>query len=282
MPVIIGNLSPAVQQLTRAIRTARRARGLPNRTLSAQLGYSHAQVSHWETGRQVPTLAQVIALVDAMDISGDERQSILGYAREAIAPNPLAKLPGIPPVLADGIAYERLACAIEEWAPAIVPDLVQTSDYTRALATSQSCDPVDVEIRSLIQAGRREILTRTNTPVEFTAVIGHAALRESIAPAHVMAEQVDFLIDQTARPNITIRVMPVSAGWHVGLTGPFSLYRLPDGQECARHEHLGSACVVTGRADDYRRGLAVMLGTALSAEESIRCLAEIAQQWRDD
>ena len=281
MPSVIGNLSPAAQQLKGALRRAREARGLASRTLAYELGYSHAVVSNWETGRRIPTFDQVIALVDAMSITGEERQSILAYAREATGPNPLARLSGVPPVLADTIAYERLACAIDEWAPAIVPDLLQTSDYTRSVATCQGCDPADVEVRSLIQAGRREILTRTNAPVEFTAVIGHSALREPIAPPQVMAEQLDFLLAQNSRPNIKIRIMPASAGWHFGLAGPFSLYRLSDGQECARHEHMSSACVETGRADQYRRGLALMLGEALSVGKSIRCLSDVAQEWRE-
>jgi hypothetical protein len=155
--------------------------------------------------------------------------------------------------------YERTVCAIQEWAPVIVPDLIQTPAYTVAVAASQGCDPVDVDTRSLIQAGRQRILTRTVDPVEFTAVIGESALREPIASAQVMAEQLDFLVAQAACPNVTIRVMPASAGWHLGLTGPFRLYRLPDGQEFARHDHFSSACVVTGRTDEYRTAVTEMM-----------------------
>lgn len=280
MPLIIGNLSAAAQQLIRALRAAREARGITSRNLSEQLGYSHAWLSHRETGRQVASVAEVVLLVDAMGIGGEERETILTYAREANAPNPLALVPGIPPALVDAIACERAVCAIQEWAPVIVPDLVQTPAYAAALATSQGCDPVEMDTRSLIQVGRQRILTRVIEPVEFTAVIGESALREPIAPAQVMAEQLDFLISQTACPNVTIRIMPASAGWHLGLTGPFRLYRLPGGQEFARHDHFNSACVVTGRTDEYRSAVADMIEKSLSVGKSIRSLKDIAQEWR--
>jgi transcriptional regulator with XRE-family HTH domain len=281
MPVIVGNLTAAAQQLIRALRAAREARGMTSRALSEQLGYSHAWLSHRETGRQIATVAEVVVLVDAMGVGGEERESILTYAREANAPNPLALVPGIPPALVDTIADERAVCAIQEWAPVIVPDLVQTPAYTAALATSQGCDPIDADTRSLIQSGRQRILTRAIDPVGFTAVIGESALREPIASAQVMAEQLDFLLAQTVCPNVTIRVMPASAGWHRGLTGPFRLYHLPDGQEFARHDHFGSACVVTGRTDEYRTAVAEMIPKALSVGKSIRRLTDIAQEWRD-
>lgn len=281
MPVINGTLNLAAQQLIRALRGAREARRIPSRTLSAQLGFSHARVSHWETGRQVPTVADVVALLDAMDIQGAERDIILTYAREANTPNPLARIPGIPAALADAIAYERTVSSIQEWAPVIVPELLQTSTYTRALATRQGCDRLDVDTRSLIQSGRQQVLARASDPVELTAVIGQAALCEpGIASPQVMAEQLDFLIAQAARPNVTVRVMSPSVGWHRGLTGPFRLYRLPDGQEFARHDHLGSACVVIDRTGDYRSAVAEMISKALSAEKSVRRLTEIAQAWR--
>lgn len=279
MPETISNLSPAVQILRYALRTARESRRVTSRSVSERVGLSHAMVSNWETGRRIPTMAQAAMFVDALGINGEERDTILAYARDANAPNRLSRIPGIPPWLADVIAYERMAWTIEEWAPAIVPDLVQTPDYTRALATSRRYGPVDMETHGLIQAGRREILTRTVDPVEYTAVIGQSALREPIAAPRVMADQLEFLITQTNRPNITIRVMPVSPGWHVGLTGPFSMYCLPDGQECARHDHLVSACVVTARADEYRTGLDLMLSKALSVRESIQWLAEMSKEW---
>ena len=282
MPLIIGNLSLAAQQLNNALRAAREARGITSRTLSEQLGHSHAWLSHRETGRQVATVAEVVAVLDAMDVSGEERHVILAHAREANAPNPLALLPGIPPAVVDAIAYERTVSSIQEWAPAIVPDLIQTPAYTAALATSQGCDPLDVDTRSLIQVGRQRILSRTIDQVEFTAVIGESALREPIASARVMAEQLDFLLAQTACPNVTIRVMPASAGWHLGLTGPFRLYRLPDGHEFARHDHVNSACVVTDRIEDYRAAVAEMIDKSLSVGKSIRRLTDIAQEWRED
>lgn len=279
MPVVVGTVMPAVRVLLNALREVRERSGMTSRDLSLHLGFSHSVVSHWETGRSIPTPEDIAGALTVLGVVGAERATILGLARAAAAPIGAELMPGLPPQLADTIEYERSAVAIDDWAPAIVPGLVQVSAYTRALYTAQGCDAHEVEARVLVQSGRRDILTRHTAPVEYVALISEAALREPIGSPQVMAEQLYDLLALAALPYVTIQVMPLSCGWHLGLLGQFGLYHFPNSPDVVRHEHVGSACFLDDRDTECAAAVDAMMRQACSIPKSLRTIRDIAQAW---
>jgi transcriptional regulator with XRE-family HTH domain len=268
-----------VRALLDALRQARTREGVTSRDLSLRLGYSHGVVSHWETGRRVPTPEDVATLLGALGIIGPERDRILTLARDAAEPNWLTVgMPGLPAQLADVLDHERAADAIDEWAPATVPGLLQTTEYTRALYAAHGRLPAEVAVRGVIQGGRREVLTRTHRPVEFTALVSEVVLRELVGTPQVMAEQLHDLLALSARPTVTIRVMPLGAG-ALGLLGQFVRYHLPAVDDVVRQEHLNTVSVVTERVKDYSAAWDVMLARAVNVQGSLQCITEIATDW---
>ena len=272
--------TPRARALASTIRRVREQAGLSGRDLCLRLGISHGTISHWETGRRVPSPEDVAALLGATGVTGDEKRRILELARNAADPNWLTfGMPGIPQQLAGVIESERTANALLQWAPLLVPGLLQTSDYARAIITAGELADHEVEHRVMLRLGRREIITRRE-PVEFDALIGEAALRDVIGDNQLMAEQLRFLVELAARPNVTIQVMPSQRGWHPGLSGPFVRYEFPDTTPVMHFEHFSSGAFVFDDYDvqTYRTAIETMREIAMSPQASAEHIANLAEE----
>jgi len=133
MPGIAG--TPRARALAAALREARRSSGFGLRELARKLSISHTQISHWERGERVPNVENVAMMLGALRVSKGDRNNILELARKTGEPNWLtAGASGISAQLAGAIECERAAHTITEWAPMIIPGLLQTPDYARAIA----------------------------------------------------------------------------------------------------------------------------------------------------
>lgn len=277
-------LTPRARALAGELRASRKNAELTGRELGRKLGLSHSVVSHWETGRRIPTQVEVASVLTATGVVGAEKDRVLDLARHAAEPNWLtAGSTGIPHQMAGAIECERSARAITEWAATGLPGLLQTPEYTRSIMLASGLRAPEVDDRVMLRFGRREILTRRD-PVEFEALIGEAALRDAIGDAVVMRAQLCFLLEMAARPNVRIRVMPSRSGWHPGHSGPFILYDFPHYRPVLYFEHYSSGAFVPDDYDvgKYRTAIDTMRGVAMSPEDSAAFIAGIVEEHRDD
>ena len=107
----------------------------------------------------------------------------------------------------------------------LVPGLLQTPGYARAVLATRPNTAED-EIDNLVAArlARQAILTREDPPPPLLwALIDEGVLYRPVAPAEVMHDQLMYLVEMSRRPNITIQVLPYSAGGHTGLLGAFTI-----------------------------------------------------------
>ncbi|MPZ85373.1 MAG: helix-turn-helix domain-containing protein [Actinophytocola sp.] len=281
MPVATDAVTPRARALAAAIREIRERSGVSGRKLSAQLGLSHGTLSHWETGRRIPSVEDVAAFLAVLGVVGEEKEHVLDLARHAAEPNWLTVgMPGIPQQLAGVWECERAASAIAAWTPMIIPGLLQTPEYARATAVAGGLPEGEVESRVMVRNGRREVITRRNDPVMFEALICEVALREVIGGTEVLAEQLRWLGDMAKRKNVTVRVVPLGVGWHPGFAGPFVLYDFPDAPPVVHFEHYSSGAFVPD-ADDvqaYRGAVDRLREIAMSPAASTRHIAEVAKE----
>ncbi len=237
-------------------------------------------MSHWETGRRIPTPEDVASFLAVAGVTGQERQRLLDLARNASEPNWLTVgMPGIPQQLAGAVECERSASAIVEWAPMAVPGLLQTSDYSRAVSAAGGLTTHETERRATVRAGRREIITRRD-PVRFTALIGRHSLSDKIGTPEVMRDQLRFLLELAARDNVTIQVVPPDVGWHPGLAGPFVLYDFPDSPAVVHFEHYSSGAFVPDDDDvlAYRQAVTRILELAMSPAVTVDLIEKSASE----
>jgi transcriptional regulator with XRE-family HTH domain len=121
------------------------------------------------------------------------------------------------------INHEKEATAIRQFEYTLMPGLLQTGVYFRALLTESGRVPEEeIGGRVASRLGRKNIFSKPNPP-EFTFFIHEFALRLPVGGASVMAEQLHELLQMSVRPNINIRVVPTSLGGHAGTAGSFTL-----------------------------------------------------------
>jgi hypothetical protein len=168
----------------------------------------------------------------------------------------------------------------------LVPGLLQTADYARALFRAwQPLSSADDELDGLVAArlARQEILDQ-NRPPQLWIVLDEAVLHRLIGSRKIMYDQLLHLADESCRPNITVQVVPADVGAHAGLLGAFivaefasypsSLYRemAVEGQSIETPAIVSSAAL----AFDQLRAEALPRG---ASRDLIGKVAE--QRWTD-
>ncbi|HVV23284.1 MAG TPA: helix-turn-helix transcriptional regulator [Pseudonocardiaceae bacterium] len=276
MPVTNNAMTPRAKALAAALRQARDNTGVAGREIARRLGVSHAAVSHWETGKRVPRLEDVASLLAVLGVTGDDRERILELARHAADPDWLTVgIPGVVQQLAGVMECERTAKFIAEWSPWVIPGLLQSSDYARAIIGAGGVSPADVEARLIVRLGRRDVLSRRDLD-ELVVLIGEPAIRQEIGGPAVMAEQLRYLL-RLAGSGITMQVVPIGKGWHPGLAGPFIFYRFADSPSIVHIEHHRSSAFVFDDNDvaGYADAVATVRGAALNPTESAVLINEV-------
>jgi transcriptional regulator with XRE-family HTH domain len=126
-----------------------------------------------------------------------------------------------PAWFADWPEKEAAASALRTFEPLIVPGLLQTEDYARAIFRTR-LNLTDEEIEEMVSARmrRQEVLTREDAPMLWV-VLDEGVLRREVGGRHVMCEQVNRLAEAAKRPRVVIQVVPLGVGAYLGLLGAF-------------------------------------------------------------
>jgi hypothetical protein len=127
------------------------------------------------------------------------------------------------------VSLEDDAAQILEWSPQLVPGLLQTEAYARAvIRASLPGDEAAVQRRVMARMTRATLLGRSDPPApHLSAVIDESALRRPIGGEETMRGQLRALLGACRRPNVTVQVLPREAGAHPGLSGGFIVLRFP-------------------------------------------------------
>jgi hypothetical protein len=179
---------------------------------------------------------------------------------------------------------EQAATAIRQFELALVPGLLQTSDYARALvAANGSATPIE-EAENFIAARmiRQQILVRER-PVELHVILGEAVLRCPVGGPRVWRGQLERLLETRDQPNVSIQVVPFSAGAYPGLEGAFTLLTLPEFAADLGYVEGQMGAVYLESQDDVRRctmRFGVLSSTALSSAASVDLIAATLAEYR--
>jgi transcriptional regulator with XRE-family HTH domain len=197
------------------LRRARTAAGLSQDQLGQRLGYSGAQVGKVETGERAP--AQDFA--EACDRAFPDAGGLFGRLYQ------LARRwdGGYPSWFAEWIDSERRATSICWWEPLLIPGLLQTAEYARAILTADP-EATEEQLDGLVAARleRQKIFDRPAPPTLW-AVLDEAVLHRLIGSRKIMYDQLLHLADISCRSNITVQIVPAEIGAHAGLLGGFAI-----------------------------------------------------------
>jgi hypothetical protein len=190
----------------------------------------------------------------------------------------------ISPAYAELISLEADAKSLSTYQTLLIPGLLQTSAYARAVMSGINRASTADEVDALVQVriARQSVLTRP-TPLKLWAIIHEAALRIDIDP-RVMRAQLQHLLEQAERPNVSIQIMPVVKGPHPGMSGPFTVLGFPESADLdvVLVEHLASALYVESAADvsEYGTAFEHLRAEALPPDESADLTADILEKLR--
>ncbi|MEO3807655.1 helix-turn-helix transcriptional regulator [Sphaerisporangium sp. B11E5] len=217
------------QWLGRELRALREAAGLRLPEAAEYIQRDGATVSRLETGLYPARTPDVQALLDLYGVTDHQRRAGLmrlaaevwqtgwwdGYSGD------LAKM------MIDYAWVESRACVIRSFDALVVPGLLQTPAYMRAVIQKSDFDNALTSSGTQFRLERQRILT-TEDPSTIKAVLDESVLRRVVGGPATLKEQLTHLIDMAQWPNIEIRVLPFSTGAHACLDGSFIIFEMPE------------------------------------------------------
>jgi transcriptional regulator with XRE-family HTH domain len=265
-------------QLGAELREARKKADKTIVQVAEALGYHHSTISRWERGETMPTVADIGAVLVVLGITGDDRDQLVELARHDGVPDWVA--PGIGKQLALLIEYERIAHRVAEINPLLIPGLLQTSAYARALMIAEGATSGQAEQWTKIRMDRQSVLTRKQRPMHYLAIIGEQALRYPPCEDAILVDQLDHLITMGARPNVTVEVLPFGRRCAPALEGRFILLEFNDNSAVVHLESQWSTTTLTNEraVRDYQRTVAAIRGRVLGEQDSAALIRKIQKE----
>jgi Domain of unknown function (DUF5753) len=167
--------------------------------------------------------------------------------------------------------------SIRQWEPVVVPGLLQTEEYARALITAwQPGDGADLVEQQVAARMNRQGLFQRESPPLLWAVIGETVLTCPVGGPQVLRGQLARLLEAARLPKVIIQVVPLAAGAHPGLEGPLEIIARADTADSCYLEVQGIGQIIDRSEDVARYSLIfdMLRAIALSPEASRELIAE--------
>lgn len=277
----MANSSPTVRRkrLGRTLRQHRADRKASD--VAAAMGWSEAKFSRIETGHQQVKHTEVRRLLDHYDVTGEGRAALMALARDA---QQIGWWHEYSDVLPEGFSafldLEHEASSISNYEEILIPGLLQTEDYARALLrTGQVTDnDDDVERRLEARTGRQDILRREHPP-QMRFVVSEAAIRQQVGGPAVLRAQLARLLELGEMLTVTLQVVPFTTNGHAATTS-FVIFEFTDDPTVVYLDLIRSSLYVEKPAaiSGYVDALADDRGEALSPKASDGLIAQIMKE----
>jgi len=282
--------SPLVQRrrLRAELRKARQATDPPltQEQVAHEMDWSLSKVIRIESASSGISANDLKALLQLYGVE-DARQvdSLLALARAArerswwsayrdVAPSSLLQL----------IEYESAASVVRQFETTFIPGILQTEDYARAVIQDYYDErPGSDKLHALVELRiRREDLFDADNRPSFQFMLDEAVIRRLVGGSSVMRNQLRRLIEVADKPNVTVEVIPFSAGLHPGMNGPFEIIEFADPSD-SDIVYLESprGDIVSDDPEEtlkYREAFEGLSKAALGPRDSLARIAKIADE----
>jgi transcriptional regulator with XRE-family HTH domain len=220
------------RRLRNELRAARLGKELTQEQVARAMEWSLSKMNRIEKAKTGISTNDLKALLPLYGITESDRtEELLDLARAA-RQTPWWRGYGdvAPATLLELIDYESAASAISQLEPMVVPGVLQTEEYARAVlrATYGEGSPAEV-VPALVElrTKRRELLTSEGAPV-FSFVLDESVIRRVAGGPGVMSRQLGHLAELSGLSNVTIQVMPFTVGLYPGTRGTFKVIEFDD------------------------------------------------------
>jgi transcriptional regulator with XRE-family HTH domain len=269
------------RELGEGLRRAMHNAGLTGKDVAKLLDLSPSWVSRLISGKRNVTAVQASAFLAVCQAPSAERERLLALCDEQHTPGWFQQHGSrLPLQLVTLIDHENKAVAISGFEATVVPGLLQTGDYTRALIREAgTLPPEEIDARVAARLARQALFSRSD-PARFTFYLHEFVLRLPVGGPAVMSDQLGQLHRMSTRPYLTLRVVPAALGGHAAINGSFRLMEFTEFKPVAYLESETSSVFLEKPMEiaAYRNILAALAETALGEEESRQLIATLATE----
>ncbi|MET7493704.1 helix-turn-helix transcriptional regulator [Streptomyces sp900116325] len=251
------------------LRHRRDKAGLSQEELGLPLFVSGSFIGQLESGTRRMQLDQAQKIDEILHADGF-------FVRNCVA----LKKSKYPDHFAEAAEAEANATRIKEYAPLLIPGLLQTEPYARAVfrAYQPTAEEDVIDDLTTIRLERAHLLSDPTTPLVW-AVLDEAVLRRQVGGPAVMAEALNHILKLAHRHRIIVQVLPFSAGGHAAMDGGLKLMAFSDAPPLAYLDGLGSGQLLDDPASvaGYELTYDLLVASALSPEASLALIDSVAE-----
>jgi transcriptional regulator with XRE-family HTH domain len=216
------------------LRQLREAKGLTRAAAGYTIRASESKMSRLELGRVSFKERDIRDLLMLYGVEApDQRDGLLSLAKQANEPGWWHRYSDILPNWFEAyVGLEETATLIRTYEGHLVPGLLQTEDYARAVMLAGAPERIGRGGRAVAQAtnGSQALLALSDAP-RLWAVVDEAALHREVGGPAVMTEQLEHLLRMGQLPNVKIQILPTNAGAHGSMSGPICVFSFADPAE---------------------------------------------------
>lgn len=285
-----GPLVPR-RRLGAELRRLREAAGLQLADVAAELECSTSKVSRLETGKGIPKVRDVRDMLSLYGVGpGTRFDRLVTWAREGQQQGWWAEFsdlfqndPTLPTNFDQYVALEADADHILLHESAVVPGLLQTEAYARAILRLFCADPIELERLVALRMRRQQLLDGPGLE-QLDVVVSEAAVRRPVGGPVTWSEQLEHLLLVARNSRVSLRVLPLDAGEHPAITGPYTVlgFRDPETPDVVYIEfQLGTVFVDNlDGVRTYRTTHANIAAQSLDASASTRFIEDLSPRRR--
>ncbi|WP_030753964.1 helix-turn-helix domain-containing protein [Streptomyces sp. NRRL F-5135] len=221
------------RQLGDELRRFRENAGFSTAAAAEVLDCTKGKISRMENGHVPVRTPDLTALIQAYGVEEPEaRERLSALARRANRRRREGWWHQYGAVLGeayrDQIAMEAICDSVRTYQVQLVPGLLQTEEYGRAVTVASRAWQTPEEIDQFVEVRlTRQKRLAGESPMEFWAVLAEGVLRQEVGGADVMRAQLEHMVAVAEQPNVTLQVLPFSRGAHSGMFGPYLLLSFP-------------------------------------------------------
>ncbi|HVT66702.1 MAG TPA: helix-turn-helix transcriptional regulator [Trebonia sp.] len=219
------------RRLGTELRKLREASSYKLEEVAAELGVAPSTLSRIETGKAPTKTAYLNRMLEMYGVlEAQQRQVLIDMAREGHRKGWWAAYDDVLPSGFDiYVGLEAETAAVRSYEISVVPGLLQTAGYARAVLREMFPRHTAEQIDRLVDLRiERQGRLDEDPALELWAILDEAVIRRPVGGEQVMRGQLEHLVDMAGRPGLTLQVLPFSCGAHAGHGGPFSILEFPD------------------------------------------------------
>ncbi|MFI6618528.1 helix-turn-helix domain-containing protein [Streptomyces sp. NPDC050528] len=214
----------------------------------------------------------------------DKRLGTDGFFERRCEDARKAKQAGHAEYFADVAEMEKYAESIEDWAPALLPGLLQTEAYALKVVRTGSpwLPPETVDIQVTARMERAKLWQREERPA-FWAIVREELIRKPLLPSEEMAAQLEHIADVIRSNQGVLQILPETTVAYPLMMGMIRVMTFPDAPPMVYTEGLHSGQVIDYPAlvKDYRRSYDLLRAAALPPETSLDMIEQAAEDHRN-